>query len=83
MDFVIDRVTIIDKQGGLVENKFFPILEFLELEGYYEPTSRAAAVTIANFLHCCPLVHCPHLNLKMGSIPPLLLHYIPCEPRID
>ncbi|CAL4900245.1 unnamed protein product [Urochloa decumbens] len=42
----------------------FPNVVHLELEGVHWPTSKTAAVAIANLLHCCPVVRDLMLNLS-------------------
>ncbi|CAL5047019.1 unnamed protein product [Urochloa decumbens] len=45
--------------------KPFPELVFLELKGSYEVDSHAAAVAIANLLHCSPALQVFHLKCKL------------------
>ncbi|CAN6337902.1 unnamed protein product [Urochloa humidicola] len=42
----------------------FPNVAHLELEGVHQPTSKTAAVAIANLLRCCPVVRGLILNLS-------------------
>ncbi|RLN30351.1 hypothetical protein C2845_PM05G22880 [Panicum miliaceum] len=46
----------------------FPSVERLELEGVHRPTSKTAAVAVANLLHCCPAVR--DLTLRLSTVPP-------------
>ncbi|CAL4979131.1 unnamed protein product [Urochloa decumbens] len=71
MDFAIEDVAIVKKTGqreDLLVDKFFHNLERLELEGHYQPGNTATAVTIANFLRCCPVVRDLFLKLKICPI---------------
>ncbi|KAJ1258319.1 hypothetical protein BS78_10G066600 [Paspalum vaginatum] len=45
----------------------FRNVERLELEGVHDPTSKTAAVAIANLLHCCPVLG--DLTLKLSTVP--------------
>ncbi|KAJ1258318.1 hypothetical protein BS78_10G066500 [Paspalum vaginatum] len=45
----------------------FRNVERLELKGVHNPTSKTAAVAIANRLHCCPVLG--DLTLKMSTVP--------------
>ncbi|OEL23006.1 hypothetical protein BAE44_0015974 [Dichanthelium oligosanthes] len=46
----------------------FPNVGCLELEGVHRPTSKTAAVAIANLLHCCPALR--DVMLKLSTVPP-------------
>ncbi|CAO2142571.1 unnamed protein product [Urochloa humidicola] len=85
MDFPIEDVGIVDERNqwdDLLGDKFFGNLERLELEGCYGPASRAAAVTIANFLHYCPVVRDLCLKMKMFPIP-LHMNAIGTQSQLD
>ncbi|TVU23920.1 hypothetical protein EJB05_26308, partial [Eragrostis curvula] len=70
LDFTIDLVSVLDKNGQdeLLRNNSFLNLEKLELQGnYYELKSETTALVLAHFLRCCPLVRDLSLKLKQRS----------------
>ncbi|TVU14106.1 hypothetical protein EJB05_37552, partial [Eragrostis curvula] len=52
-----------DQEGMFL--KEFPGLKFLEIKGSYEVDKRGAALTLANFLHCCPAMQELRLKFKV------------------
>ncbi|KAL6654555.1 hypothetical protein ACP70R_008020 [Stipagrostis hirtigluma subsp. patula] len=69
LEFPIDHIAIGEKkdQVELLGNRMFHNLERLELQGWYEPKSNAAATAIGNLLYCCPVVRDLRLNLIEAS----------------
>ncbi|TVU23879.1 hypothetical protein EJB05_26265, partial [Eragrostis curvula] len=68
LDFAIDRVAVVDKDGqdDILMNKLFYNVQHLELQGRYKPANKMAGFAIGNLLQCCPVVR--DLNLKVTAI---------------
>ncbi|CAL4990221.1 unnamed protein product [Urochloa decumbens] len=70
--FNMDTVALTDKesQDELLGGLLFGLLERLELQAHYEPTSKTSMVMLANLLHCCPVVRDFRLKLSKNNLAP-------------
>ncbi|KAL6653591.1 hypothetical protein ACP70R_008515 [Stipagrostis hirtigluma subsp. patula] len=89
LEFPIDHIAIAEKkdQEEILGNRLFHNLERLELQGWYEPKSNAAATAIGNLLYCCPVARDLRLSLIEASAKKLressLLDLVRSKDKLD
>ncbi|TVU00784.1 hypothetical protein EJB05_53775, partial [Eragrostis curvula] len=73
----IEKIAVAEKKehDELLGDKLFRNLEYLEVDGNFEPMSKDdAAVAIGNLLQCCPAVADLRLNLNIADFQRTLLN---------